>query len=336
MECISRQAAMDLLKKYNKDSFHIQHALTVEAVMRWYATELGYGDDAEYWGIVGLLHDIDFEVYPAEHCLKAPELLRAGGASEELIHAVCSHGYGITVECGATIDVEPVHEMEKVLFAADELTGLIWSASLMRPSKSTKDMELKSLKKKYKSTGFAAGCSREIIQRGADQLGWELDKLLELTLKAMAASEDAINENLAKECPKEEEPESKLIENESGLGIEPLFEEHVDFDTFSKSDFRVVKVKACEAVPKSKKLLHFTLDDGTGTDRTILSGIHAFYEPEELVGKTLLAITNLPPRPMMGIESCGMLLSAIHYENGEEKLNLVMLDDKIPAGSKLY
>lgn len=168
---MTREEAFALLQKYNKDPFHIQHALTVEAVMKWYANELGYGDDAEYWGIVGLLHDIDFELYPEEHCLKAPELLREGGAGEELIHAVCSHGYGIMVGCGKTIDVEPVHEMEKVLFAADELTGLIWAAALMRPSKSTKDMELKSLKKKYKSKGFAAGCSREVIERGAEQLG---------------------------------------------------------------------------------------------------------------------------------------------------------------------
>ncbi len=166
---ISRDEAFKLLKKYNKDSFHIQHSLTVEAVMRWYAGELGYGDEAEYWGIVGLLHDIDFELYPEEHCLKAPELLREGGVSEDIIHAGCSHGYGITVGCGTTIDVEPTREMEKVLFAADELTGLIGAAALMRPSKSTKDMELKSLKKKYKSKGFAAGCSREVIERGAEQ-----------------------------------------------------------------------------------------------------------------------------------------------------------------------
>lgn len=189
---IARNDAFELLKKYNKDPFHIQHALTVEAVMKWYANELGYGEDAEYWGIVGLLHDIDFELYPAEHCLKAPELLRDGGVSEDIIHAVCSHGYGITVERGTTIDVEPVHEMEKVLFAADELTGLIWAAALMRPSKSTKDMELKSLKKKYKSKGFAAGCSREVIERGAAQLNWELEKLLTMTLQAMAATEDEI------------------------------------------------------------------------------------------------------------------------------------------------
>ena len=191
-EHISREDALALLKKYNKDPFHIQHAYTVEAVMKWYAEQLGYGEDAEYWGLVGLLHDIDFELYPAEHCLKAPELLRAGGVGEDMIHAVCSHGYGITVECGKTIDVEPVHEMERVLFAADELTGLIWAAALMRPSKSTKDMELKSLKKKYKSKGFAAGCSREVIERGAEQLGWSLDDLLTKTLAAMAATEDTI------------------------------------------------------------------------------------------------------------------------------------------------
>ena len=181
MEHISRNAAFELLKKYNKDPFHIQHALTVEAVMKWYANELGYGDDAQYWGIVGLLHDIDFELYPDQHCIKAPELLREGGVSEDIIHGVVSHGYGITV------DVAPEHEMEKVLFAADELTGLIWAAALMRPSKSTKDMELKSLKKKYKSKGFAAGCSREVIERGAQLLGWELEKLLTMTLAAMAA-----------------------------------------------------------------------------------------------------------------------------------------------------
>ena len=131
MTHIARDDAITLLKKYNQDPFHIQHALTVEAVMKWYAKELGYGDDAEYWGIVGLLHDIDFELYPDEHCIKAPELLREGGVGEDIIHAVCSHGYGITVGCGKTIDVEPVHEMEKVLFAADELTGLVWASPLI-------------------------------------------------------------------------------------------------------------------------------------------------------------------------------------------------------------
>ena len=180
MKTITRDEAFALLKKYNKDPFHIQHALTVEAVMKWYANELGYGEDAEYWGIVGLLHDIDFELYPEEHCLKAPEMLRKAGVGEDVIHSVVSHGYGITVGCGATIDVAP------------ELTGLIWAAALMRPSKSTKDMELKSLKKKYKSKGFAAGCSREVIERGAEQLGWELQKLLTMTLQAMADCEDEI------------------------------------------------------------------------------------------------------------------------------------------------
>ena len=197
MSTITRENAFELLKKYNKDPFHLQHAITVEAVMKWFAKEEGYEDEAEYWGIVGLLHDIDFELYPDEHCLKAPELLRDGGISEDIIHAVCSHGYGITVGNGATIEVEPVHHMEKVLFAVDELTGLIWSASLMRPSKSTKDMELKSLKKKYKSKGFAAGGSREVIERGASQLGWELDTLLEKTLHAMAETEDEINKQVS-------------------------------------------------------------------------------------------------------------------------------------------
>ena len=188
-----RDHALTILKKYNKDPFHLRHALTVEAVMKWFARELGYADEEEYWGIVGLLHDIDFELYPAEHCLKAPEILRAEGVSEDIIHAICSHGYGITVGCGTTVDVCPDREMEKVLFAADELTGLVWAAALMRPSKSAKDMDLKSLKKKFKSKGFAAGCSREVIERGAAQLGWELEKLLEMTLRSMAACEDEIN-----------------------------------------------------------------------------------------------------------------------------------------------
>lgn len=190
MEHITREEAYDLLKKYNKDPFHIQHALTVEAVMKWYAEELGFGADAEYWGIVGLLHDIDFELYPEEHCERAPELLRDGGAEEDLVHAVVSHGYGIRV------DVAPEHEMEKVLFAADELTGLIWAAAKMRPSKSTKDMELSSLKKKFKDKKFAAGCSRDVIRRGADQLGWELDKLMEQTILAMRSCEDRVQKEM--------------------------------------------------------------------------------------------------------------------------------------------
>ena len=193
MDHIKREDALALLKKYNRDPFHVQHAYTVEAVMKRFANELGYGDDAEFWGIVGLLHDIDFEQFPDQHCVKAPELLREAGVDEEIIHAVVSHGYGITV------DVEPTHEMEKVLFAVDELTGLIWAAALMRPSKSCKDMELKSLKKKYKSKGFAAGCSRDVIEDGAKRLGWELDALLERTLQAMAACEDLINEEIGAE-----------------------------------------------------------------------------------------------------------------------------------------
>ena len=185
---ISREDAFELLKKYNKDSFHIQHALTVEGVMKWYADELGYGEDAEYWGIVGLLHDIDFELYPDQHCIKAPELLREGGVQDDIIHAVCSHGYGITV------DIEPEHEMEKVLFAVDELTGLIWAAALMRPSKSVQDMEVKSVKKKFKSANFAAGCSREVIRQGADMLGWELADLIEKTILAMRSCETSVAE----------------------------------------------------------------------------------------------------------------------------------------------
>ena len=196
---LSREQGLALLRKYNKEPFHILHGLTVEGVMEWYAEQLGYGDEKAFWGMAGLLHDIDFELYPAEHCLKAPELLREGGVSEDIIHGVVSHGCGITIECGVTLDVEPVHEMEKVLFAADELTGLIWAAALMRPSKSTKDMELKSLKKKYKSKGFAAGCSREVIERGADQLGWPLEKLLTMTMQAMADSEDEINREVEAE-----------------------------------------------------------------------------------------------------------------------------------------
>ena len=185
---ISREDAFELLKKYNKDSFHIQHALTVEGVMKGYADELGYGEDAEYWGIVGLLHDIDFELYPDQHCIKAPELLREGGVQDDIIHAVCSHGYGITV------DIKPEHEMEKVLFAADELTGLIWAAALMRPSKSVQDMEVKSVKKKFKSANFAAGCSREVIRQGADMLGWELADLIEKTILAMRSCETSVAE----------------------------------------------------------------------------------------------------------------------------------------------
>lgn len=185
--CPDRAAALALLQKYNQESFHVRHALTVEAVMRWYAETLGYGEDAEFWATVGLLHDVDFEQWPEEHCRKAPELLAEIGCSEEFVHAVCCHGYGL---CS---DVEPVHEMEKVLFASDELTGLIGAAALMRPSKSVEDMELSSLKKKFKDKKFAAGCSRDVIRQGAQMLGWELDTLLDRTLQAMRATESQIN-----------------------------------------------------------------------------------------------------------------------------------------------
>ncbi len=185
---ITEKQAVELLLKYNKDSFHLQHAATVQSVMKWYAEKLGYWEDTDNWGLVGLLHDIDFEKQPDEHCIKAPELLAEIGASDELIHAVCSHGYEITV------DIKPEHEMEKMLFAADELTGLIGAAALMRPSKSVSDMELKSLKKKFKDKKFAAGCSRDIIAKGAEMLGWELDKLLDMTLCAMRDTENEIAE----------------------------------------------------------------------------------------------------------------------------------------------
>lgn len=189
-EQISREDALALLRKYNKESFHIQHALTVEGVMKWYAKELGYADAETYWGIVGLLHDIDFELYPDEHCRKAPELLAEAGIGEDIIHAVCSHGYGLTV------DVEPVHEMEKVLYAVDELTGLIWAAALIRPSRSVQDMEVKSLRKKFKTPAFAAGCSRDVIEKGAAMLGYELNDLLEKTLYAMRSCEQAVAEEM--------------------------------------------------------------------------------------------------------------------------------------------
>ena len=186
-----RAQALALLRQYNKEPFHLQHALTVEAVMGWYARELGYGEEADFWSIVGLLHDIDFEQWPEEHCQKAPELLREAGADERLIHAVVSHGYGLCA------DVEPEHEMEKVLFAADELTGLIGAAALMRPSKSVQDMEVSSLKKKFKDKKFAAGCSRDVIRQGAERLGWELETLFERTLEAMRASVAEIAASMA-------------------------------------------------------------------------------------------------------------------------------------------
>ena len=189
---MERQEAFELLRKYNKEKYHIQHALTVEKVMKWYAEELGY--DVQYWGIVGLLHDLDFEMYPHEHCTKVVEILQSENYDKDVIHAICSHGYNVTV------DVKPEHEMEKVLYAVDELTGIIFAAAKMRPSKSVSDMELSSLKKKFKDKAFAAGCSRDIIRNGAEMLGWDLDKLLSMTLEAMQATENSISEQLNTLC----------------------------------------------------------------------------------------------------------------------------------------
>lgn len=185
---MNREEAVKLLKKYNNEEFHIRHAVTVEQVMKHFAKE--NGEDEEFWGLVGLLHDVDYEKYPDEHCQKAPELLAEINATPEMVHAICSHGYGICSE------VKPELEMEKILFAVDELTGLIWAAAKMRPSKSTKDMEVSSLKKKFKDKKFAAGCSRETISQGAEQLGWELTDLLDKTLTAMRESEDKIEEEM--------------------------------------------------------------------------------------------------------------------------------------------
>ena len=191
---LTRVQALALLQKYNKEPFHIQHGLTVEGVMRWFANELGYGEEADFWAMCGLLHDVDFEMYPEEHCKKAPELLAEVNADEALVHAVCSHAYGL---CS---DVEPVHQMEKVMFAVDELTGLIGAAARMRPSKSVMDMELSSLKKKFKDKKFAAGCSRDVIKEGAEHLGWTLDEVLDKTIQAMRSCEASIAEELETLC----------------------------------------------------------------------------------------------------------------------------------------
>ena len=189
---LTREQALELLKEFNKEPFHLRHALTVEAVMRWFAQELGYGGEADFWAAAGLLHDLDFEQYPEEHCVKVREIMEARGLDPALIHAVVSHGWGMTEG-----DAQPEHQMEKVLFAVDELTGLIGAAALMRPSKSVQDMELSSLKKKFKDKRFAAGCSRETIQQGAELLGWELSELLERTLQAMKACETDIEAQCA-------------------------------------------------------------------------------------------------------------------------------------------
>ncbi len=182
----TREQALSLLKKYNKESFHILHALTVEAVMRWYAEQLGYAQEADFWGLCGLLHDVDFEQFPQQHCKKASELLAEINAEPEFVHAVCCHGYGLVT------DIKPEHEMEKILFAADELTGLIGAAARMRPSKSVSDMEVSSLKKKFKDKKFAAGCSRDVISQGAEMLGWPLETLFEKTIAAMRFSEESV------------------------------------------------------------------------------------------------------------------------------------------------
>ncbi len=181
---MTRQEAWELLTEFNEEEFHLQHAQIVEKTMMYFARKLGYGDEQDFWGMVGLLHDLDFERYPDQHCIKSQEIMRERGIDERMIHATASHGYAITV------DLIPEHEMEKVLYATDELTGLIGAVVLMRPSKSVQDLECKSVKKKYKSKGFAAGCHREVIQRGADMLGWTLDELISETIEALKTFQD--------------------------------------------------------------------------------------------------------------------------------------------------
>ena len=187
---LTRERALEALKKYNREPFHILHALTVEGVMRWFAQDQGYGEETDFWGTAGLLHDSDCEMYPEQHCVKAPELLKEAGAEDELIHAVCSHGYGLVS------DVKPEHQMEKILFASDELTGLIGAAARMRPSGSVMDMEVSSLKKKFKDKRFAAGCSRDVIREGAEELGWTLEELMDKTIQAMRSCEAAVSEEM--------------------------------------------------------------------------------------------------------------------------------------------
>lgn len=181
---MTREEAWELLTEYNQDEFHLLHAKTVENTMRYFARELGFADEEDFWGIVGLLHDLDFEKYPEEHCIKSQEIMKERGIDEKIIYATASHGYVITV------DIKPEHEMEKILYAVDELTGLIGAVVLMRPSKSVQDLTLKSVKKKYKSKNFAAGCSREVIERGADMLGWTLEDLIQRTIDALKTFQD--------------------------------------------------------------------------------------------------------------------------------------------------
>lgn len=189
----TREEAWELLKEYNQEPFHLQHGLTVEGCLRYFARELGYGDEEDFWGMVGLLHDLDFEKYPEQHCRKEAEILKEKGWDDRLIHAVASHGWP---RCS---DVEPREKMEKVLYAVDELSGVIGAAALMRPSKSVQDMEVKSLKKKFKDKHFAAGCSRDVIQQGADMLGWNLNKLFEQSILAMRSCEETVRETMEKE-----------------------------------------------------------------------------------------------------------------------------------------
>ena len=190
MNNITREKAWNLLRKYNKEEFHLKHALTVEGVMKYFAKELGYEEEKDMWGIVGLLHDLDFEMYPEEHCIKSQEIMKGNGIDETIIRATASHGYGLTV------DIKPEHQMEKILYATDELTGLIGAVTLMRPSKSTMDLELKSVKKKFKDKKFAAGCSRDVISNGAEMLGWSLDELIDRTILAMRSCEKYINKEI--------------------------------------------------------------------------------------------------------------------------------------------
>ncbi len=327
---ISREVAFELLKRYNKDSFHVKHGETLEGLMRYYAQKHD-PKNVDFWGLVGLLHDLDWEMWPdpVQHTVKTAELLEEAGANPALAHAIQTHNHAQNDELPS-----PEHVMEKWLYATDELSGLIQACVRMRPSHSVVDFNVKSLRKKFKTKSFAAGCNRQIISEGAEMLGMELSELFASVIEAMKAIAP-VGDIYAQPVEETESEGAEVQIPKEGIYVEPLFSDEVDFATFCRSDFRVVKVKACEEVPKSKKLLRFTLDDGTDVDRTILSGIKQFYSPEELVGKTLVAILNLPPRKMMGIESCGMLISAIHKEDGKEALHLLMVDDAIPAGAKL-
>ncbi len=325
---ISREKAHELLTTYNKDPFHVGHGETLEGLMRHFAQKYDPAN-VEFWGLVGLLHDLDWERWQDDqlHTTKTAELLAEAGANPYLAHAIMTHNSDMNHDLP-----KPQLKMEKVLFECDEVSGLIQAAAKMRPSGSVLDMPLKSLKKKFKDKRFAAGCDRDVMRLGAEYNGLEvadaLNEVLE-AMKAIAPVGDIYAHGDEDEAEQAAEPAKK------GLTIEPVAE-GVTFDVFSQSDMRVVRVKECVVVPKSKKLLQFTLDDGSGQDRTILSGIHEYYEPEDLVGKNVVAIVNIPPRKMMGVESCGMLLSAIHEVDGQERLNLLMVDDAIPAGSKLY